>query len=167
MSVQQGIERVKTAFCAFNLERQSFISLGVVVANTTLARLRGLIGRARLRSDEALWVVPSRGIHTFGLMFPIDVIYLDGELRVIDIVQNLGPLRVAPIRWNCASVLQLPAGSVSGSGTEIGDQLLICPPDEMERYWAGRLQEAGREDKPCSRKESGSAAHPEGLKRAI
>ena len=158
---------MNTAFCAFNIARQAFINLGVAVADTTLARLRGLIGRMRLRSDEALWVVPSRGIHTFGVLFPIDVVYLDAELRVIDIVENLRPLRIAPIRWKCASVLQLPAGTVGESGTRIGDRLLICPPEEMEQYWTGSRQEAEREGKPGPGKEDGSAARPEELKRAI
>jgi hypothetical protein len=92
----------------------------------------------RLRSNEALWVVPSRGIHTIGLMFTIDVIYLDANLRVIDLVENLAPLRISRIRLHGASVLQLPARSISESGTKIGDQLLIGSAEEMERYWAAQ-----------------------------
>ena len=70
---------MKTLYCAFNVTRQSFISLGVAVADSPFARLRGLLGKARLRSDEAMWVVPSHGVHTIGLRFPIDVIYLDAQ----------------------------------------------------------------------------------------
>jgi uncharacterized membrane protein (UPF0127 family) len=90
----------------------------------------------RLRSDEGLWVVPSRGIHTFGLMFSIDLVYLDSELRVVHLVENLGPLRIAPLRFRCESVLELPARSISKSGTQVGDQLMICTAKEMEAYWA-------------------------------
>jgi uncharacterized membrane protein (UPF0127 family) len=88
----------------------------------------------RMKSNEGLWVVPSRGVHTFGLMFPIDVIYLDANLQVIDLVEGLAPLRIAPLRLKCASVLQLPARSVCDSGTQAGDHLSICSPEEMERY---------------------------------
>jgi uncharacterized membrane protein (UPF0127 family) len=126
---------VKSSLCAFNITRQSFINLGVTVADTPLARLRGLIGKIRLRSDEAMWIVPSHGIHTIGLLFPIDVIYLDAQLRVVQAVEHLGPLRIAPIRRQCASVLELPARSIYDSGTQVGDQLLICSPEEMHAYW--------------------------------
>lgn len=132
------INRVKRSVCVFNISRQAFISLNVKVADTSLARLRGLLGKVRLRSDEALWVVPSHGIHTFGLLFPIDVVYLDAHLRVLDVVEDLGPLRIAPVRWQCASVLQLPARRIYGSGTQVGDQLLIGTPQEMDQYWESR-----------------------------
>jgi len=92
----------------------------------------------RLRSDEGIWVIPSRGIHTFGLMFSIDVVYLDAELRVVHLVENLGPLRIAPIRLHSESVLELPARSIYGSGTQVGDQLVIGTAKEMEVYWASQ-----------------------------
>jgi hypothetical protein len=121
---------------AFNITRQSFINLGVAIADTPWTRLRGLLGRMRLRSDEGLWVIPSRGIHTVGLMFSIDVIYLDAQLRVVHLVESLGPLRIGPLRLRCESVLELPARTIYGSGTQIGDQLMICTPQDMEAYWA-------------------------------
>jgi uncharacterized membrane protein (UPF0127 family) len=135
----------KTCY-AYNVTRQSFINLGVTVADTLPARLRGLLGKMRLRSDEGLWVIPSRGIHTFGLMFSIDLVYLDSNLRVVHLVENLGPLRIAPLRLHSESVLELPGRSISGSGTQVGDQLLICTPKEMEAYWASQKPQpaAGR-----------------------
>ena len=128
-------------FWAFNISRQSFINLGVMVANTPFARLRGLLGRMRLRSDEAIWIVPSAGIHTIGLMFAIDAVYLDDQHRVIHLIENLGPLRIAGIRRQCASVLELPPRSIYGSGTQVGDQLLICSPEKMQAFWASQQGE--------------------------
>lgn len=139
---------MKTSLCAFNVSRQSFINLGVAVADTALTRLRGLLGRMRIRSDEALWVVPSHGIHTIGLLFPIDALYLDAELRVVDSVENLGPLRIAPMRWQCASVLELPARSIYESGTQVGDQLMICSLEEMQGYWASQSREPAHTESP-------------------
>jgi uncharacterized membrane protein (UPF0127 family) len=133
--------RVKTTLYAFNISRQSFINLGVSAADTPLARLRGLLGRLKLRSDEAVWVVPSRGIHTFGLLFAIDAIYLDSECRVVHLIENLGPLRVGPLRLRCSSVLELPAGSIYKSGTQVGDRLLIKSPEQVDRYMESRLSE--------------------------
>jgi uncharacterized membrane protein (UPF0127 family) len=134
---------VSTIWYAFNVTRQSFINLGVTAADTFLARLRGLLGKVRLRSDEGLWMIPARGIHTFGLTFPIDVIYLDAQFRVVHLIENLGPLRIAPIRLQCQSILELPARSIYGSGTQLGDQLLICTPKDMEAVWASEGSGSG------------------------
>jgi len=112
-----------TKFRIFNQDRQSFLSLGVTLADTTLARLAGLIGRRRLRANEGIWVVPSHGIHTLGMLFPIDVVYLDGERRVIHLIENLAPFRVAPVRINAESVLELPVRTIFESETQVGDRL--------------------------------------------
>jgi len=132
---------MKNTLCAFNISKQSFINLGVTVADSPLSRLRGLLGKMRMRSDEAVWVVPSQGIHTFGLMFAIDVIFLDAQNRVLHVIENLGPLRIAGIRRQCASVLELPSRSIYGSGTQVGDQLMICSSEKMHAYWETRQAE--------------------------
>ena len=132
---------MKRILYAFNISRQSFINLGVSAADTPWSRLRGLLGRIKLRSDEGLWVVPSRGIHTFGLLFPIDVIYLDSEFRVVHLIENLGPLRIAPLRRRVASVLELPAGSIYISGTQLGDHLLIKSPEKVDQYLESQHKE--------------------------
>jgi len=126
---------VKTLYCAFNATKQSFINLGVTVADTPFARLRGLLGKARMRCNEALWVIPSHGVHTIGLRFPIDVLYLDAQQRVVDLIECLAPRRIPALRWNCASVLELPAHSIFCSGTEAGDQLVIGSPEDLKHYW--------------------------------
>ena len=82
-----------------------------------------------------MWVIPSRGIHTVGLFFPIDVIYLDGSCRVVHLVEHLKPFRIAPIRMHCESVLELPTRSIYSSNTQIGDQLLILTQEQMQAYW--------------------------------
>jgi len=126
---------VAQTFYVFNLTRQSFLSLGVKPADTHMARLRGLLGRMRLRSEEGLWLVPCQGIHTIGVLFPIDVIYLDESSKVIHLIEHLGPFRIAGIRRHASSVLELPTRTIYSSNTQVGDQLLVCSPEEMERHW--------------------------------
>jgi uncharacterized membrane protein (UPF0127 family) len=128
----------RTKLYACNLTRQSFLSLDVSPADSCLTRLRGLLGRMRLRGDEGLWIVPSQGIHTIGLLFPIDVIYLDAQLRVVHLIEHLRPLRLAPLRLRSASVLELPTRTIYSTNTQIGDRLLICTPEEMLEYWNSR-----------------------------
>jgi uncharacterized membrane protein (UPF0127 family) len=115
----------KQKYCVYNQTRECFLSLGVVVADTMLARLRGLIGKLTLRFDEGLWVVPSKGIHTIGVFFPIDLIYLDRNHRVIHTEESFPPFGIAPLRTQAASVLELPVHTVYSSQTQTGDQLVI------------------------------------------
>src|SRR5277367_1023141 len=127
----------RRTYCVYNQTRECFLSLGVTPADTTFTRLKGLIGRLELRVDEGLWVVPSCGIHTIGVLFPLDLIYLDENHRVIHLIEFFRTFRIAPLRANAESVLQLPIHTIFSSQTKLGDQLLICPPEEME----GRLNE--------------------------
>lgn len=125
----------------FNETKQCFLCLNVSQADTHLSRLRGLLGRMKLRRDDGLWVRPCQGIHTIGMLFPIDVVYLDARNCVIHLIEQLGPFRIAPLRMHSKSVLELPTRTICNSGTEVGDFLLICAPEEMENYWNG--QKAG------------------------
>jgi len=119
----------------FNQTRQCFLGLNVIAADTHFSRLRGLLGRLKLRRDEGIWLTPSQGIHTFGMLFPIDVIHLDALNRVIHLTEHLGPFRISALRVHAKSVLELPAWTIHNSGTQIGDDLLICAPEEMQNYW--------------------------------
>jgi hypothetical protein len=135
LEMEQNVhKKIPQTYCVFNRTRESFLSLGVARADNHLARLKGLLGRFKLRSDEGLWMVPSWGIHTIGLLFPIDLIYLDAECRVIHLVEHLGTFRIGPIRIECASVLELPTRTIYSSQTQLGDSLLIRSTEAMEAY---------------------------------
>jgi uncharacterized protein len=119
-------------YCVFNKTRESFLSLSIAPADSHLARLKGLAGKFRLKSDEGIWVIPSQGVHTIGVLFAIDLIYLD--YRVIHVIESFGTFRIGPIRANCASVLELPTRTIYSSQTQVGDELLVCSPERMEEY---------------------------------
>lgn len=102
------------------------------MADTSFARLKGFIGRLKLGLDEGLWVVPSSGVHTWGVLFPLDLIYLDQNHRVVYLTEHFPRFRIAPLRTEAASVLELPTHTIYSSRTETGDQLLICTAEEME-----------------------------------
>jgi uncharacterized membrane protein (UPF0127 family) len=131
----QFMERRK--YCVYNQTRECFLSLGVTAADTPLARLKGLIGKLSVRSDEGIWVVPSNGVHTLGVLVPLDLIYLDEKHRVIHLVEHFPTFRIAPLRADSDSVLELAAHTIYSSQTQVGDQLLICVAEEMEQ-WLGR-----------------------------
>src|SRR5712691_3486932 len=119
----------------YNKTRESFLSMGVKVADTFLASLKGLLGKRKLKNDEGIWVIPSQGIHTIGVLFPIDVIYLDADRKVIHLVEHLSPFRIGPIKTSCESVLEMPTRTIYSSHTQMGDRLTICSVDEMEAHW--------------------------------
>ncbi len=120
-------------YCVYNQTRECFLSLGVDAATTTYARLKGLIGKIALKSDEGLWIVPSSGVHTVGVLFPLDLIYLDEHYRVLHLVESFPSFRIAPLMTQAASVLQLPTHSIFSSQTQPGDQLVICVAEDMEQ----------------------------------
>jgi len=126
--------RASKTYCIFNKTRESFVSLNVTVADTHLTRLLGLLGRMRLRSDEGIWVIPSYGVHTIGVPFAVDLIYLDYENRVIGLVESLGGFRVGPVRLRCASVLELANHAIYSSQTQVGDELMICSSEDMQAF---------------------------------
>jgi uncharacterized membrane protein (UPF0127 family) len=134
----RGGEERSQKLCVFNLTRQSFLSMGVSVADTHLSRLRGLLGRTRLLNGGGLWVVPCQGIHTFGVLFPLDVVFLDENCRVVHLIEHLSPFRFSPVRMQSSSVLELPSRTVYWSGTRVDDQILICSPEEMAAHWSAR-----------------------------
>lgn len=112
---------------AFNRTRQASLATHVTLAATHWSRFRGLMGTkaASFRSGDGLWIVPCRGVHTFAMKFPIDVIYLDARKCVVHMEQNLRPWRVAKVSLRAASVLELPAGTLRSSQTAVGDEIDI------------------------------------------
>lgn len=72
---------------------------------------------------RALWIVPSDGIHTFGMRFPIDAVYLDSGGKVLRLYRELAPWRIASVIFRCRSVLELPPGTLDRTHTEVGDTL--------------------------------------------
>jgi uncharacterized membrane protein (UPF0127 family) len=132
---------MKRTLCVFNRNRESFLGLQVAPADTLWTRLKGLLGRIGLEPDDGIWLVPSRGIHTIGMLFAIDVVYLDAANRVIHLVEHLGPFRISPIRIKCASILELRPRAIYSSNTKVGDELLVCTAVEMKE----RCSRPGRE----------------------
>lgn len=110
---------------ARNASLNTVLADRVGVAATHSARAVGLLSRSGLDPGEALWIVPSRGVHTWGMRFTIDVLALDEAGNVVDCVSNLRPWRVRLPRKGTAGVLELPAGTVEASRTSIGHRVVL------------------------------------------
>ena len=110
---------------ARNISLNRVLADRVDVADTRATRAVGLLSRTGLEPGEALWIVPSRGVHTCRMRFAIDVLALDEAGTVIDCVSNLKPWRLRLPRRGTAGVLELPAGTVAASGTAVGHHVLL------------------------------------------
>lgn len=108
---------------AINCTRQQMLIEKGIVARTATERRRGLLGRASLTPGEGLLLPGTKSVHTFGMRFPIDVVFLDSEGCVIHLVEKLTHSRVSPMVWRSAMVLEMPAARLAQTGTELGDRI--------------------------------------------
>jgi uncharacterized protein len=109
-----------------NLTRQAVLARYVEVANHGASRRKGLLGRDRLSVEEGLWIVPCEAVHTIGMRFPIDLVYLDRNMRVKRVRSNVPPLRLSACP-SAHSVLELASGTIQRTQTMPGDKLEISP----------------------------------------
>lgn len=104
---------------------------GLVLADTlSLAldpwrRLRGLIGRPPLRIGEALLLRPCAAVHGAWMRYAIDVVFVDGEGRVVGLVTPLRPWSQSGYCRGACAALELPAGAVAAGGTALGDEVVF------------------------------------------
>ena len=105
-----------------NVTKGTLLGDAVQVAETSAARRAGLLGRSHLEPGGGLWIVPSEGVHTFGMQFAIDVVFLSKARTVLKIRAALPKRRIA-FAFRAHSVLELPAGALARSATATGDQL--------------------------------------------
>ena len=94
------------------------------VADHPVARMRGLLGRSDLPRGEGILLRPAGSIHTFFMRFPIDVVFLDADDRVLKVVPHLAPWRAAGVK-GARSVLELAAGEADARGIRAGSALTV------------------------------------------
>lgn len=119
--------RMQHTFCVFNRTRESFLCLSAAAG--------GALGFPPPPSEDGILLVTSPGVCIVGAPFPMDLVYLNRGNRVIDLIEHLDPLRIAPMHWLHASVLAVRTRTIYWSGTRVGDELLICSPEEMLGHW--------------------------------
>ena len=100
------------------------VCANLMVADRAPARMKGLLGRRELTVDEGLLLRPAGSVHTAFMRFPIDVVFLDRSLRVLDVRSEVGPWRVVA-RRGASVVLELPAGRAEQRGIEPGTVLTL------------------------------------------
>jgi uncharacterized protein len=87
---------------------------------------RGLLGRDGLASNSGMLFVsslPLMWMHMFFMRFPIDIVFLDRQGRVLHVCHQLRPWRLSPIVWRARKALEIPAGAAAASSTQPGDSV--------------------------------------------
>ncbi len=105
-----------------NLTRHTVLATCMEVADSASKRNKGLLGRKRLARGEGLWIIPCEAVHTFGMQFAIDLVYLDRKNRIRKLRRDVPPQRLSAC-LSAHSVLELPSGTIQSTQTQTGDTL--------------------------------------------
>lgn len=103
--------------------RQAVLLRDLEIAESFFARGRGLLGRRGLGEDQGLWIKPCNNIHTWFMKFAIDCVFVDRDLKVRSLRENVVPWRMVWPQWSAHSVIELPAGSIARLGITLGEVL--------------------------------------------
>jgi hypothetical protein len=117
----------------YNLTRETVLAERTTLASNFFKRLRGLMfSRSFPRTFEALVISPCNAVHTMFMFYPIDVVFVNDKLQVIHFCRELRPGRFSPVVKGSRQVVELPAGTVSHTGTQVGDYLSFNPKNGKE-----------------------------------
>jgi len=105
-----------------NLTRQTVLATCLEVADSSAKRNRGLLGRAGLATGGGLWILPCQSVHTFGMQFAIDLVYVDRKHRIRKVRSNVPPWRVSAC-LTAHSVIELPLNTIRETLSRPGDML--------------------------------------------
>jgi len=107
---------------AINTTREVRLTECGRVADGFYTRLVGLLRDKTLEYGDGLWITSCNSIHSIGMKFTFDAVFLDKNLRVVHLVREMKPWRISKMVFAAHSVLELPAGLISQTATEVGDQ---------------------------------------------
>ncbi len=120
MAAQQKQPEIRLT--VVNRTRSSELASSAEVAGTGARRRKGLLGRDAIIAGGGLWILPCESVHTIGMRFPIDLVYLDRDLNVKKVRSHVRPWRMSAC-LSAHSVLELPSGTVCSSQTRPGDKV--------------------------------------------
>jgi uncharacterized membrane protein (UPF0127 family) len=106
-----------------NRTRGSLIAGQAEWADTFWSRFLGLMGRDALPAGYGLIIQPGGAIHMFFMRIPLDVLHVDGDMRVTHVLRGIKPWRLGPLFVGGALTIELPAGAADG--TEPGDVIAV------------------------------------------
>jgi len=108
-----------------NTTRGTVLAASARKAEGFLARGRGLMFSATLPEGSGLVIEPCSSVHMFFMRYPLDVLFLDKEGRVLFMYKGIKPWRMGRVVRGARTAVELPVASIERSGTEVGDQVSL------------------------------------------
>lgn len=108
-----------------NKTKNTILAEDVIIADTLFKRIIGLLGKKGLKQDQALILRPCNSIHTFFMQFPIDVIFVDSDNKIVKAISNMRPFRISGIYFKACSAIELPAQTIEKTSTQRNDYLVL------------------------------------------
>jgi uncharacterized membrane protein (UPF0127 family) len=109
----------------YNKQKNFKLPFQVVEASSFLTRLVGLLGTKKIDTEKVLYIKRCSGIHTIGMKYPIDVVFLNKYDNVSRLYESLKPNRITSIKYKDRGVLEFPPGTIKSLKIEKGDLLEI------------------------------------------
>ncbi|MGE5485722.1 MAG: DUF192 domain-containing protein [Ignavibacteriales bacterium] len=117
-----------------NATRGTTVCSSAIVAGNPVRRLAGLMFHAGLPRGSALVLERCNGIHTCFMRFPLDVLFVSRDWRVVRVERAVPPWRFIPWVRGSSRVVELPAGAITESSTARGD--VLRPVDTVSAWLA-------------------------------
>jgi len=108
-----------------NLNKNCILAEEIFLADKFLERLKGLLGFKSLNKNQAMILRPSNSVHTFFMRFPIDVLFVDKNNRVVRMVKHMDPFKATTLCLKSKFVIELPIGVIDSTQTSLGDILQL------------------------------------------
>ena len=122
-----------------NRTRRTLVGSDIEVADTWVSRLRGYLGREEPNQGEGILLIPCTAIHTYGMGFELDVLFLSEEGRVLDLLRGFPPWSRSKRVQGARYVLEVPSHTIDLTGTEVGDLLTWQLPGPLPASWRPTL----------------------------
>jgi uncharacterized protein len=109
-------------YCIY--KNSELIFIHAIKANSYFERMKGLLGKKSISNEYAMIFTDSPSIHTFFMMFPIDIIFLDKDFKIICIYENLKRNKIIAC-WKARYTVEMRENSVRNHNLKIGDKLTL------------------------------------------
>jgi len=116
---------VMSTLCAINKSKDCVLAQDVKLAESFGLRLKGLLFTKELAAKAGLLLRPCQQIHMFGMAYALDAVFLSKDNKVVGLVENLKPWQMSAIFLKATGCLELPAGTISNTGTSVGDEIVL------------------------------------------
>lgn len=109
----------------FNKTSNMFLAEEAFVADSLFLRIKGLLGRKDIAGNQALVIKPCNAIHSFFMRFPIDVLFVDGNNRIVAVEKSFKPWRIGKLYTKAKYVVELKSGIIDKALIRVGDEIAL------------------------------------------